>query len=159
MGNYNYDYDDSATEASCKCNHYTTTWGNQTHCIQSREQLGGAMQEGFGHAFASRAFNFTQLPRATFVYYKPFLDDTSSVDYPPLAFDAFNPTRWMDNHCVASGHGVEYDWMDFYYGVASSSSPDNTPFSDLFNIYKLACTGSTSTACNGQDVPSGCSRR
>ncbi|HMI82528.1 MAG TPA: hypothetical protein VK550_00475, partial [Polyangiaceae bacterium] len=108
---YFYNYEDAAAESLCKCDHYTTAWGNKVHCIQSREQLGGAMNEGYGHAFASRAFNFTQLPRATFVYYKPFLPNLGVTPLnPPRAFDAFNTQRWMENHCTSSGRGVEYDW-------------------------------------------------
>jgi hypothetical protein len=79
MGFYGFNYDDTATESLCKCDHYTTVWGNKVHCIQSREQVGGAMLEGFGHAFASRTFNFTQLPRATFVYISRFSQIWASI--------------------------------------------------------------------------------
>jgi hypothetical protein len=58
----------------------------------------------------------------------------------------------MENHCTSSGRGVEYDWMGFFYNVASSSSANNTTFSNLFDIYKRACTGSTITKCGNQDV-------
>jgi hypothetical protein len=152
MGWHSYGYDDSATEASCKCDHYDTSWGNQLHCIQSREIIGGAQLEGFAHAFASRVFNWTSDSNATFVYYKPFLYDSSFVGYPPLGFDAYNPYLWMEDHCTSSGRGVELDWLNFYYGVSSEDTANQTIFSNLFEIYMQTCTGNAGIACSGQDV-------
>jgi hypothetical protein len=153
MGRYQYNYDDSAAEASCRCDHYDAAlWGNRTHCLQSREHIGGAMNEGFSHAFAARTFNFTQFPEGRFVYYKPRRNDDGTVTNPPFAVDAFGHARWMSNHCAAAGKGTEWDWLTFYFSLASSSSANNTPFSTLFAIYNRACTGSATTRCSNQAV-------
>lgn len=151
MGWISINYDDTASQALCRCDHYSTDWGNKTHCIQSRERIGAAQTEGFGHAFATRTFNYTQYNEATFVYYKPVMSGLIYfVQYPPVSFNGFDPANWMKNHCPAAGRGTERDWLTFYTNVASNSSPSATPFSALFNIYKIACGGSTSYSCAGQ---------
>jgi hypothetical protein len=152
MGEHEFDYALNASTESCKCDHYDTSWGNNIHCMQSRESVGGAQLEGFAHAFASRVFNQTTSADGTFVYYKPFLDDSNNVNFPPVAFDAFNPNLWMEDHCLASDQGVEMDWLNFYYRVAAESESNPVGFSDIFSIYELACTGSAGTKCNRQVV-------
>ncbi len=147
MGRYYYDYDQSASQALCKCDHYTTEWGNRAHCLQSREQSGGAQQEGFAHAFASRVFNNPFQADGTFVYYKPFLPLFGPVQYPPIGRDAFAAQRWMENYCLGSQVGVEYDWLLFEYNVSSRDRENATDIPQLFDIYKMACTGTTTLKC------------
>jgi hypothetical protein len=153
MGSHAAHYADSALEPMCKCDHYTTAWGNQEHCMQSRENFGGAQVEGFAQAFAARTFNYTSQTNASFVYYKPFMTDIwGSVDYPPVWFDAYSPALWMETNCFASNRGVEMDWMNFYYRVAAESASTPVSFTQIFGIYNRACTGNPATKCDNQTV-------
>jgi len=152
MGAHSYNYDDSATQALCKCDHYSTTWGNREHCLQSREIIGGSQLEGFAQAFATRTFNRNEQNDATFVYYKPFLYSNNSVGYPPLRSFPVGYSKWMNTYCPSTGRGTELDWMQFYYQVSMEYSANYTSLPKLFDIYKRTCTGSTSNKCNGQSV-------
>lgn len=141
MGLIGGGYNDNPTQALCRCDHYSTDWSNRAHCIQSREYIGAGQNEGFGHAFATHTFNYTQYDESKFVYYKPYLKPTGGVTYPPVDFQTFATTRWMENYCTAAaGHGTEFDWLQFYTTVAGNYLANNTPFSALFNIYQSACT-------------------
>ena len=151
MGQPYYFYWNEASERLCKCN-YGTEWGNTVHCLQSREASGGAQFEGFAHAFASRVFNSPFQANGVFVYYKPFEYPAYYFQYPPEGRNAFGPMRWMESFCLAPEHGVELDWLTFEYNLSSHDRTSATDFPQLFDIYKLACTGSTSTKCNDQQV-------
>lgn len=151
MGFEFFDYNDTASQIECQCT-YPTSWGNTVHCLQSREEQGGSEIEGFGHAFATRIFNGGGQTNATFVYYKPFRQDSGVYLYPPFGRDAYNPQQWMNSHCSSAGRGVEWDWLTFYTNVSSTSSSNATQFDELFDVYRQACTGSTSTNCNSQHV-------
>jgi hypothetical protein len=63
---------DSPAQALCRCDHYDLSWGNRKHCLQSREEQGGAQQQGFAHAFAVRVLNRTEEFNATMPYYDLF---------------------------------------------------------------------------------------
>jgi hypothetical protein len=160
MGSHFFNYDDVATEDLCTCEHYDTSWGNQVHCIQSREEIGGAQLEGFAQAFASRTFNNVNDSDGTFVYYKPFLevlDEWGHWYAPPVAFDIYSPagnrTRWMEQYCSAEGKGVELDWATFYYQVTSHATANTTNMQTLFSIYRRACTGNPIIKCSfGQHI-------
>jgi hypothetical protein len=151
MGYPSYGYDLSSTHPKCRCDHYDEYWGNNIHCIQSREQTGGAALEGFAHMFAARVFNSTSSTNATFNYYKPFLNPWGDTDDPPLGFDAYNPSQWMEGYCLASNQGTEIDWLNFYYRVSAETSADRTTMANLFSIHERAC-GTPGTNCNGQTV-------
>jgi hypothetical protein len=154
MGSHASSYGDQATEALCRCDHYdAATWGNQEHCIQSREIVGGGEVEGFAHAFASRVWNNVGQNDGVFVYYKPFLRAQDlTVTYPPLHINLMNNVRWMEGKCLKAGRGVAMDWAEFYYQVALEATANYTSLPKLFDIYRRTCTGSTSTNCGGQDV-------
>jgi hypothetical protein len=146
---------DEPAEPLCRCDHYDTSWGNRHHCMQSREEQGGAQREGFAHAFAARMLNRTEQANAIFPYYKPvkFFATTNTI-FPPVNMNLWSGSGtgpWMFNKCPAAGRGVEWDWMIFFYRVASESSINYTTFNDLFNIYKRACTGGAGS-CSDQQV-------
>ena len=137
----------------CGCEFYSDSVSNTTHCLQSREMSEAAQGEAFGHAFATRVFNRNVAADATLVYYKPFLPYAgAAVLNAPVSRDAYNGQRWMENHCLAAARGVEWDWTTFFYKVSSESLANKTSFGDLFNIYKIACTGNSQLKCNRQDV-------
>ena len=160
MGSYFVDYNDVASEELCTCKHYDTSWGNQIHCIQSREEIGGAQLEGFAQAFASRTFNNANEANGTFVYYKPFLEPLDEFwlwSAPPVVFDVYNSSanraRWMETYCSSEGKGVELDWATFYYLITSQATASPTSMQNLFSIYRRACTGNPNVNCNfGQHV-------
>ncbi len=151
MGLFYYDYNDSATQRLCKCN-YDTSWGNTVHCLQSREQSGGAQEEGLGHAYASRVYNDPYQANGTFVYYKPFEYPAYNTTYPPVPKSAFNVQLWLESYCLATSRGVEFDWLTFEYNVGSWDRSNPTSIPQLFDIYRIACTGSSTTKCNNQTI-------
>ncbi len=151
--------DNASTEPLCRCDHYTTAWANQEHCMNSREYMGGGEMEGYAHASATRTFNYDDsVGSAKFVYYKPFLgffDDGEEVELPPLAFNlssSFRP-KWLVNECPAglNHEGNEYDWVTFYYAISVATIVNPTTFNDLTSIYRRACSGGTGL-CTGQDL-------
>ncbi len=75
MGYPSFGYAASVSDPECTCGHYDAGWGNQDHCMQSREHFEAATIEGFGHAFADRTFNAPSSSEATIVHYKPFQED------------------------------------------------------------------------------------
>ena len=152
MGYANYDYMLTSSVPQCLCNHFDDYWGDNTHCIQSRESHGGAALEGFAHMFASRVFNSTSASNATFTYYKPFLwSEFDDPEPPPLAFDAYHPNLWMETWCLAPNQGIELDWLNFFYGISHEAASNSTTVTDLFSIYKRAC-GNPAANCNFQTV-------
>ena len=115
----------------CACGHYDTSWGNQAHCMQSVEWSGAAQFEGLAHLYGARAFNRTSDGDAIFVYYKPFRSANWTIWWPPVDIDAFNPLQWRNTQCGSpAGHGVEMDWMVFYYEITQGSSSDATTIED-----------------------------
>jgi hypothetical protein len=152
MGHASSSYSDTAQERLCKCDHYDTSWSNQMHCLQSREITGGAQLEGFAQAFASRVFNQNGETGARFVYYKPFLYSNLVVGYPPLASFPDGYSRWMETNCTSADRGTELDWMQFFYHVSAEYSASFTKLSDLFAIYRRACTGTATGMCNDHTV-------
>ena len=151
MGYMHYGYTSDSTVDQCRCDHIDGDWGNAIHCIQSRSITGGAEVEGFGHMFASRVFNSTSASNAAFTYYKPYLNQWDVTEEPPLAFDAFNPHQHMEYWCPQGNHGVELDWLNFFYGISHEGASNPTTVSTLFEIYKLAC-GDSEANCTNADV-------
>lgn len=48
-------YKDKPSAGDCSCD--WVSFGNRTHCLQSRHALGTAESEGFGHFYAARIVN------------------------------------------------------------------------------------------------------
>jgi hypothetical protein len=152
MGFYNYNYMDNASEPLCACN-YDLSWGNTEHCMQSRENIGGAQNEGFAQAFGGRVFNSPSENDAIHVYYKPFAeDDWDDPEWPPSKFDLLDQPRWRQTQCNVAAKGVEMDWMTFFYAVTMEYSSDSVPMSDVFSLYRLACGNGTPVKCSNQTI-------
>jgi hypothetical protein len=81
------------------------------------------------------------------IHYKPVLRDGAGYTEPPWPFDTVNPAMWMENHCFASGMGIEMDWMTFYYSIMLSSVPNAVGVQELFTIYRRTCTGNPNGTC------------
>jgi hypothetical protein len=153
MGFYHYNYMDNASEPLCACD-YDLSWGNTEHCMQSRENVGGAQHEGFAQAFAGRVFNMPSQSDAIHVYYKPFAEDTwESPALPPSAFDLLDQPRWRQTKCNVVDRGVEMDWMTFFYALTMEYSSDSVPMSEIFSLYRLACgNGTPVPKCTGGGI-------
>ncbi len=164
-GYFFYSYSDNSTSVpECRCDHYNAAqWGNQEHCIQSREYMGGAEEEAFAHLIATRTFNFDEgiSGQAVFVYYKPMLgffedDGSESVAYPPIALHMLQNRSpdWMTNFCPSGDthKGIEYDWLSFYDRISDASIANATNVGNIMGIYLRACDPVDMEECSSQDL-------
>jgi hypothetical protein len=138
------DYTIDATQASCRCDHVTSS--NQQHCLQGRAMVSAAQVEGWGQFFAATNLNNGSDSNCTLAYYKEFRNDNGTVTNPPMAKSCYAQQRWMANHCASSSRGTEWDWMNHYWRV---SNKDGYSFSDFKSLYTAACGGGS---CSGKDV-------
>jgi len=65
----------------CQCNPHVVS-SNGVHCLQSREYMNDAAQEGWAHFYATALFNDSTSP-GSFTYYKEF-DTYGGVIEPPM---------------------------------------------------------------------------
>lgn len=161
FGWQHYDYDDDApSPAWCRCDHVDVH--NDSHCLQSREHDGAAMTEGFAHFYASKLMNDPTGGDCRFIYYKDFLppppedpmEPALGVRHPPVRVDCLAPVHWMESYCPADGHGVERDWMTFFYRITSAPPSERTTLQDLGWILRGACHPGSSTpgVCSGNSI-------
>jgi hypothetical protein len=144
VGIPNNDYTIDAAQASCRCDHVTSS--NQEHCLQGRAMVSAAQVEGWGQFFAATNLNNGWDANCTLAYYKEFRNDDGSVTNPPMAKSCYAQQRWMANHCAGANRGSEWDWMNHYWRVANK---DGYNFTDFKSLYTAACGGSS---CSGKDV-------
>ncbi|CAN5711766.1 hypothetical protein BH09MYX1_BH09MYX1_02390 [soil metagenome] len=143
----------TSSNALCLCNHVTNA--NKTHCLQSRESIGGAQTEAFGHFFASRTWNDPASSTCVFAYYKQFLETGGATTPTPVIKSCKNPVgsnpKWMITNCDSTSEGTEYDWMLFYYAVNTAAAADKTDFATLARIHRRMCSnGILGANCTGQ---------
>jgi hypothetical protein len=152
MGFHAYEYTWTGAPELCRCSHVSDVYGSG-HCIQSRSNITGAQLEGFAHAFAARVFNNDSETTARFIYYKPYLQPGLQpvVLNPPRWFNPQTNTKFMATYCSAAGKGTELDWMQFYYQLTAGATLNKTPMSNLFSIWKRACSGNINTKCKITD--------
>jgi hypothetical protein len=148
---------DDPSKAYCQCGSQIPA-NERSHCLQSREKMNVAEEEGTAHFFSTELWNRNTEPNATFVYYKPFMGVNGGWSYPPMAMGAYNPIRWMTTYPPCStpwtDRGVEWDWLTFYWNVTARDRVDFTPLYSLAAIYMYACSGNFYTRCNYQDPTS-----
>jgi hypothetical protein len=137
-----YVIDDAEKFPVCGCSHIPLE--DRTHCLQSQERVGFAVNEGFAHYFASNLYNTTAGADCTFVYHKSFLEPSGNILPPPVARSCSAKVRWLEKHCPAPARGVEWDWLNFDRAIAVATNP--TRMGDLFSIWNLACGGPCNTA-------------
>lgn len=133
----------------CQCNHLDFP-ALQSHCLQSREHIGAAQNEGFAQFHAAELFNNPSHNDAWFAYYKEMRWQNGGPDqYPPVVVSAFYPTatwHWMeDKGCAASNAGTELDWMNFFYEV-NAKTANKYSMVDIARAFKDACGGSNCTS-------------
>lgn len=152
FGNISVNYNQNATQAVCNCDHIPFA-PDRSHCLQSREQLGAARNEGWGHFYASTLFNSSSHSTAPFGYYKAFLNPSGSSGCtptacsPPVTADALISYEWRQSHCNASDRGTELDWMGFFYFLHTRTANAYT-FGDFEDLFEEECGGT----CNGGSV-------
>ncbi len=152
MGFISYDYNETATQSLCTCS-YDLSWGNVSHCLQSREHSGGGQTEGFAQTFAARVFNSPGDGDQTLVYYKPIAwDNWNDPTWPPSRVEVLDQYQWRHTNCPATDRGVEMDWMGFFAALTSEYSSDSVPMTDVFNVYRTTCGSGTSVKCNNSGV-------
>jgi hypothetical protein len=110
-------YGATQPNALCSCNHI----GGESHCLQSREYIRAAENEGWAHFFSSAVFNNRTAANGWFGYYKEINDNDGEYDCEdlPCPIDVTNDVRWMEHEC-STGYtyrGVEWDWLTFFWGL------------------------------------------
>jgi hypothetical protein len=144
-GVFSTDYAETAAQALCRCDNVKD--GNQIHCLQSREHIGPSQAEGFAQLYSSRLFNDPAGADCWFGYYKEFTDSSGAVHDPPYPVNCKQQVKWMENQCLASNRGVEYDWLEFYYDINTAPAAEKTILPDLWQVYLGACGPN----CDGAD--------
>ena len=114
---------DDPTSASTYCQN--EDW-DRLHCLNSREYIHAAFDEGWSHYVATRVLNDPTQSGATFPYYKDSLNINLNELQSPVSHNAqpSTPYEWMDNKCAddMSNKGTEMDWLSFFYVVGSQTS-------------------------------------
>jgi hypothetical protein len=155
FGSIDHDYSKNETLSLCNCSHVPA--GDDAHCLQSKEDIVAAQQEGWGHFIALDLMNDDTQSDASFIYCKGFRcpsnvtglpgcqGSASQVKAPPMAFDGRRQHRWLDNYCSANSvdRGTEMDWMNFYYSVHTTGGSNQFFFTQFRDTYVQACGGGT----------------
>jgi hypothetical protein len=140
FGTFVHDYANDSSTPACRCD-FVHASGN-SHCLQSRQKLPAAQEEGWGHSFAATSLNVGSQTDCTFVYYKEFKEDAlPDATLPPLSKSCYNQARWMEHHCTTFLKGTEWDWMNFYWRLTNK---DSYSFANFKSVYLQACGGSCS---------------
>jgi hypothetical protein len=128
------------TLSYCRCDHVIN---GPEHCLQQSHASVYATGEAYAHFFSAKIWNNDSQGNGKFVYYKKFKNVDGSITYPPFGYEAFNPVKWMENHCSGgpnwTGLGTEWDWLTFLYNVSSRDRTDRTMSTDMVGIMQLAC--------------------
>jgi hypothetical protein len=149
-------YCGAVAEATCRCDQVaaspvsTECGGEQwdrLHCLNSREYMFGAFQEGWAHFLAAAMLNDTSQTTAIFPYYKKQIHDNGNfVNLPPVHHQVLPTTkyRWMENECngTMAGRGTEMDWLSFLYYV-------NTQTANKYTLTELMTLMRSTSVCNG----------
>lgn len=159
------DYCESVAEAICQCGLVAPSevdpWGrcggeqlNRLHCLNSREHLHAAFDEGFAHAYAARLLNNSAQSDATYPYYKNLVNSNGvGFQPPPVAHNVVPATRyrWMETKCnsAMAQRGTEMDWLGFIYNLLNKTT-NAYLFADLRTVMRSlpVCNGT----CAGQNV-------
>jgi hypothetical protein len=149
------EYSEPTSALICSCNHVPDE-NERTHCLQSRENLRGAQNEGFGHGVAAAVWNPRSTAECKFVYYKQIFTQSGAfyvIKAPPYAVDCTQQVRWLENNCLTEGgnvlsdKGVEWDWLNWQRALDVDANA--TSLADFGAIYRGACGG---VSCNNSTV-------
>ncbi|MDD9946494.1 MAG: hypothetical protein OXU20_35945 [Myxococcales bacterium] len=130
--------DDGCTlPQECQCYPHVKS-SNGAHCLQSREFLSDAAQEGFGHFYATALYNAPNQPGA-FAYYKEFWTYGGTI-FPPFPYEVgLTPVGWLEAFCLendgGSDRGTEVDWQWFFYNLNRVFNSSNYSMEDFAAVY------------------------
>lgn len=138
-GLFAFDYSASVSEPSCRCDHVNPPQF-RAHCLQSREYTYTAILEGFGYFYAAKPWNYAGGSDCWMAHPKAFRTDGGLIIGPPYAADCRGYVRWMENHCLASSRGVEWDWMNFFWNWHTVTA-DKVTMAEIYDVIRGACGG------------------
>jgi hypothetical protein len=133
-----YSYDFNSAAKICACTHIPAP--NNSHCLQSREHIGAAFMEGFGHFYSADLFNNAADGTAIFPYYKEIWLADNWILPAGWPISLPSPTKWMETNCNSNGRGTEFDWMEFLYALHTVSSNQFT-LANFDSMWNEACDG------------------
>lgn len=140
-----YTYKDQNLPQLCRCDPFVPR-GNALHCLQSQEVYAAGSKEGFGHYFATRAWNDPDAVSPRFQYYKQFMEPSGIIDAPGMKVVNVRqtPIKWSDTFCsaTAAGRSTEYDFLGFYWDILTQGGEDRLTLADFQNVMKALKTSS-----------------
>lgn len=140
---------------ACRCDQVDPTGSSpycggedwdRLHCLNSREYVHAAFNEGWGHYLATRVLNDSTQSGAVFPYYKDSLSSNLSELQAPVAHQARPSTahRWMETKCsdTMTDRGTEMDWLSFFYYVGTQTA-------NAYSLQNYWALMYSSSVCNG----------
>lgn len=149
MGMSNFLFGDHpSTAAACSVDHVLDKTSN-SHCLQSLQDNGFALNEGFAHFISARAVQTQSPSTCKYVYYKEFREDDAGADgnyvvSPPVTKTCVGGVKWAVNHCASAGNTVEWDWLNFFWGVNTDAS-HAISIDEIGAMYRKACSNANCT--------------
>jgi hypothetical protein len=139
MGLSNFSLGLASGNSACRCDQVVDPLAS-SHCLQSLVGNGFAVNEGFAHFFSASVVNAPTLSSCTFMYYKEFRNDDSTITKPPMPKSCVGAVQWETNHCGQSANTIEWDWMNFWWRINNDTT---SPISidDIAAVYKQSCGG------------------
>jgi hypothetical protein len=146
------------TQPFCNCDHVRTD--NALHCMQSRESVGAAQNEGFAHVIAARLYNIDSQTDCAYAYYKEIEDVNGNVTSPAMFLPCNARYSLNKNFCGADPNwprtGVELDWMNFYWELMTKTA-NAFSWAEFKLLYMNACdpacfSSGCGRVCSGDSI-------
>lgn len=138
-------YEAPASQSTCRCDHVVGD-EDKSHCIQSKEYLGDAETEALAHMIAANTWNVLDENACTFVYYKN-LSTGFFVLPAPVPASCNSKIKWLENTCVETNRGVEWDWMNWMHALNAAPPTGRLTTEDIGALFAHACGGD----CSGKE--------
>lgn len=129
-------YGASKPYSLCSCNHIG---GSCSHCLQSREYIRDAENEGWAHFFSTAVFNNRTSANGWFGYYKDinYAYPESDCTTQPCEIDVTDDRKWMETYCSTGSDdmGVEWDWLTFFWGLWTEDATYRYSMTEIANVW------------------------
>ena len=140
-----------------KCVDGTCRWDG--HVFNSREYIGAANGEAFGHFISAATLNnrnqstnnggfgeYREVPRST-------LEGPGSNWPAPFRTNITHDEKWMETECQPGANafrhlGTEWDWLSFYWNLWTIT-PNNLDIDEISVIWGYLSDNYNSACCNG----------